>query len=271
MTTTYAFALFLTVLLVYSLKAFRLYFLVSGEGVVFSKFLAAFSLTAFLNIVIPFKLGELFRFFVFGHLVKNYLKGFAVVLLDRFVDIVSLLFVFVIMKFLGQAEFSWIFFFLLFASVFLILFYSALQNLLVFWNEYFIKSAPSKRHLNALAFLKNVSVVYGEVKNLISGRFFAIFTISVFSWGIEIASLVLCRRFFDFDSENLVARYLSAALTGKSFLPLENFIRMSVIFLGAIFVISILIVLLKGGLQFASRTHKLNHRARFWGEVKNEE
>lgn len=240
MNASYTFALILTVLLVYSLKAFRVYFLLSGEGVSLSKFLSAFSLTTLLNIIVPFKLGELFRFFCFGHMIKNYLKGFAVVLLDRFVDIVSLLFVFVIMKFLGRAEFSWIFFFLLFASIFLILFYSALQNLLSFWNEYFVKSRPSKRHLHALVFLRKIGVFYGELKNLILGRFFAIFTLSVFSWGIEIVSLILCKRFFDFAPANLVSTYLSAALTGKTFLPLENFIHTSAIFLGFIFAISIL-------------------------------
>lgn len=257
MTKLYVLILFLTALLIYSLKALRLYFLISGEGVSFFKFGAAFSVTTILNIIVPFKIGEIFRFFCFGHLTKNYLKGFSIVLLDRFADILSLLFIFFVMKFLKKAEFSWIFFFLLSVCVFLILFYLALKNLLSYWNEYFVKSSPSKRHLNALLFLGKISVMYGEIKTLISGRFFVIFTLSVFSWGIEIMSLVLCKKFFSTDSKNLISNYLSAALTGISFEPLDNFIQMSVAFLGMVFAILIFMTILKDGFG------RLNQR-QFW-------
>ena len=245
MNRTYLAILIFTVFSVYSLKAFRFYFLVAGSGIPLVKYICVFAQTSFVNIIVPFKAGEIFRLFCFGHLTKNYPKGFAIVLLDRFVDTLSLLAILLVANILDKTETSAIFFLLVAVCAFLILFYALLQGILVYWNEYFIKSKSSRSHLNALIFVNKLTEVYDELRNLVNGRFFLIFVLSIFSWGIEIGSLLLCRNYFDFEQKGLISNYLSAALSGNKFLPLRNFILVSMGFLACVWVLSLLLLLVK--------------------------
>ena len=245
MNRAYLVILIFTVFSVYSLKAFRFYFLVAGSGIPLVKYICVFAQTSFVNIIVPFKAGEIFRIFCFGHLTKNYPKGFAIVLLDRFVDTLSLLAILLVANILDKTETSAIFFLLVAVCAFLILFYAVLHGILVYWNEYFIKSKSSRSHLNALIFVNKLTEVYDELRNLVNGRFFLIFVLSIFSWGIEIGSLLLCRIFFNFNSEGLVSNYLYSALSGNNFLLLRNFILVSMAFLLCAWVLSSLLLLVK--------------------------
>ena len=245
MNRAYLVILIFTVFSVYSLKAFRFYFLVAGSGIPLVKYICVFAQTSFVNIIVPFKAGEIFRLFCFGHLTKNYPKGFAIVLLDRFVDTLSLLAILLVANILDKTETSAIFFLLVAVCAFLILFYAVLHGILVYWNEYFIKSKSSRSHLNALIFVNKLTEVYDELRNLVNGRFFLIFMLSIFSWGIEIGSLLLCRIFFDFEQKAFISNYLSAALSGNNFLPLRNFILVSMGFLACVWVLSSLLLLVK--------------------------
>lgn len=238
-----------TVVLVYALKAFRFYFLLVGEGVPLLKYLAVFARTTFVNIILPLKCGELYRFYAFGRLTQNYPKGFSIVLLDRFIDTASLLCMFVVLRFLGQFEFGRIFLLLSLACFFLVAAYLILPGMLSFWNVYFIESAPSKRHLRGLFLVRKVGGIYGEVRNLVKGRFFAIFALSLLSWLSEICSLLLCRRFFDLDSASVLSDYLVSALTGANFAPQRNFALASVAFLGAAYIILLVAGIFRRGVK----------------------
>lgn len=232
--TAYCGTLLLTVCVVHSLKAFRLYFLIVGDGVPLLRFVSAFAKTALMNVVLPFKIGELFRIYTFGNLTRDWLKGFSVVLLDRFADIAALLMIFLLLNVFAHLPLGGIFFFLAAASVFLVLFYLILPDMIRHWNGYFISSAASTRHLRALSLLDKIRSVHTEIQGLVSGRFFAIFTLSALSWLCEIGSLVVCRRFFDDDSDFIVADYLSSALIGGDCAPMRNFILASIFFLCAV-------------------------------------
>ena len=244
MNRAYLVILIFTVFSVYSLKAFRFYFLVAGSGIPLVKYICVFAQTSCINILVPFKAGEIFRFFCFGRLTKSYLKGFAIVLLDRFVDTLSLLVILLVANIFGKTEPNVIFFLLVAVCAFLILFYAVLHGILVYWNEYFIKSKSSRSHLNALIFVNKLTEVYDELRSIVNGRFFLIFMLSIFSWGIEIGSLLLC-RFFNFNSEGLVSNYLYSALSGNNFLLLRNFILVSMAFLLCAWVLSSLLLLVK--------------------------
>lgn len=237
MNAEYLLILFFTVALVYSLKAFRFYFLLVGEGIPILKYLRVFARTTFVNILLPFKCGELYRFYAFGRLTKNYAKGFSIVLLDRFIDTVSLLCIFAVLHILGKFELGRIFTLLLLACFFLTASYLILPGMLSFWNGYFIESRPSKRHLRGLVFVGKISGVYDEIRKLVKGRFFVLFSLSLISWCAEIFSLVLCRKFFSFETASLVSDYLNAALTGSDFALQKNFVLASTAFLVSAYIV----------------------------------
>lgn len=241
----YRAVLLVTVLLVYSLKAFRFYFLLVGENVPLLKYSKIFAITTLVNIVVPFKVGEIFRIIRFGHLTKSYIKGLGIVLLDRFIDTVSLLLIFAAMNIFWENGFGRIFLLLAAVCVFLALCFFVLPGMIEFWNEYFIKSRSSARHLRGLFLIRKIGGIYSEVKNLVRGRFFVLFTLSLFSWLVEIYSLFFCRSFFDFSSDSLISEYLASALTGKEFEPQRNFVMMSVLFLAAVYVTVLFVQLVK--------------------------
>ena len=227
--------LFISVVAVYTIKAFRFYFLLIGEGIPVLKYIRVFVATTFVNIVLPFKAGEFFRFCAFGVLLRNCLKGLAVVLLDRFTDTIALLCIFLVLLLSGNYTPEMVFILLALASGFLMLCYLVLPSLLAFWSRYFILSAPSARHLKGLAAIRKIGVSYETIKKQIRGRFFIIYNLSLLSWLAEIGSLFMCRRYLLFNLSSILPDYLSAALTGRSFAPQRNFVLASGIFLVAVY------------------------------------
>ena len=77
-------------LLVHVAKAMRLYLIVIDEKIPFRRFLFLYSATTLVNLLIPYKLGEFFRIFVFIKATGDKKIGFLSVLLDRFFDTVAL-------------------------------------------------------------------------------------------------------------------------------------------------------------------------------------
>lgn len=242
--------LFLTVVSVYTIKAFRLYFLFAGNGIPFFKYLAVFAKTSFVNIVLPFKLGEIFRIYSFGNLLKDYFRGTSIVLLDRFIDTFALVIFFVFLNFIHLVQFEKIFFLLAGALGFLIILYETLPPILKFWNRYFIESKSSVRHLKELQIIRNIKIAYLELSTLLKGRSFAIFTLSLLSWIFEICSLLICGIFFDFKTSNLVADYLVSALLGNNFKPQQNFVIASTFFLILLYFFIHFFCILKKCFQF---------------------
>ncbi|MBQ9538094.1 MAG: hypothetical protein IJU95_02395 [Treponema sp.] len=253
----YTAILLVTAFLVYSLKALRLYFLLVGEGTALPKYICVFSRTTFVNILLPFKLGELYRIYSFGNLTRSFMKGAAVVLLDRFIDLCSILAIFIFMKLALGIEFEGIFFFLAVASVFLILSYLIQPGMLSFWNSYFMESRASARHLKGLAIVKSLGEMRGEVKGLLEGRFFLIFTLSLLSWLLEISPLLIFGGGQELASKLYFARYLSSTLTGNEFAPQRDFALMSLTFLAAVYLLT-QIIMLSGWL--AARRNSANAR-----------
>ena len=161
----YTTILFFTVFLIYVLKAFRFYFLLVGENIPVVKYLRVFAITTFVNIFVPFKAGEVFRFIRFGHLTKKYLKGLAIVLLDRFIDTISLITIFAAMHAFVGTRLDEFFFLLVFVCVFLAVCFFMLPGMMDFWNLYFIESRSSVRHLRALDLIKKISGIYDNMLN----------------------------------------------------------------------------------------------------------
>ena len=77
-------------LLVHLIKMMRMYLIVMDRKVSFDRFVPAYLRTTFVNLLIPYKLGELYRVFVFYRISGNLMTGFFSVLIDRFFDTVAL-------------------------------------------------------------------------------------------------------------------------------------------------------------------------------------
>ena len=212
---------------IYLLKAFRLYFLFAGNGIELFKFLKVYSKTTFVNIMLPFKIGEIFRFYCFGNLTKNYMKGLLIILLERFIDIFSIFIVVFVSILFGEKYGGNLLKFLFVIEFILLFFYLIIPGMVDYWKNYFIKSNSSKRHYTALVFVENLKIVFKEINILAKGRFVPILLISIVTWSLEFLLLVLTNKFFINSSEKQISDYLNSTLLGNSFPLLNNFLIIS--------------------------------------------
>ena len=83
-------ALFVAAFLVNGMKGIRFYIALFGGKISFHKFLKMYAETMGLNMILPYKSGEICRGAYLGKIMGSYFVGYSVVLFDRFVDTFAL-------------------------------------------------------------------------------------------------------------------------------------------------------------------------------------
>ena len=76
---------------VHFFKMLRLYLVLMEHRISFGRFILLYLRTTFINLIIPFKLGELYRVEEIARVTKIWQVGFLSVLVDRFFDTLALL------------------------------------------------------------------------------------------------------------------------------------------------------------------------------------
>lgn len=181
----------ITVILVHVLKALRLYIIMFGEKIDKKRFFQTYFETAIINLIIPFKAGELYRGFRYGRIIESIPMGYTLILWDRFVDTLALVSIFLLVNFLLGYETTPILIFFVVFLVAVILLYIAIKPFYYYWNSYLMINRTSKRTLKVLSALESMKKGYELMSQSIKGRFGLLFVLSLAAWGIEIATLFL--------------------------------------------------------------------------------
>ena len=82
---------FMTALIVNGIKMARLYILFCGKHVKTDAYVRKYMTTSLINMIVPFKAGEIWRGIIFGKMAGSYISSFVIVLFDRFIDTTALL------------------------------------------------------------------------------------------------------------------------------------------------------------------------------------
>ena len=82
----------LVVLILHFIKMSRLFFIMLEQKIKLAHFIQIYARTAFVNFMVPFKLGEIYRFYCLANVTKNPQIGLLSVIMDRFFDTCALLF-----------------------------------------------------------------------------------------------------------------------------------------------------------------------------------
>jgi len=109
-------------------KILRFYFFIIDRKVCFRKFIALYSLTSIVNIIIPFKIGELFRFAAFGFFLKNLQVTLLMIITERFFDSIVIF----LLLLVSAIKFQFVYPFMIIALGMLILVSYSLYMLLLF-------------------------------------------------------------------------------------------------------------------------------------------
>ncbi|MBO4266957.1 MAG: flippase-like domain-containing protein [Lachnospiraceae bacterium] len=174
---------------VHFIKMMRLYLIVMDRKVSFDRFIPAYLRATLVNLLIPYKLGEVYRVLVFSRVSGGFRTGFFSVLTDRFFDTLALCLILLPYQllYLGQVAVPTM---LLAAFVAVIIItYMVFPASYTFLNRYIITSRDSKRSMMALSALEHANGWYTYVRDLVKGRYGILFLFSLAAWILEMAVL----------------------------------------------------------------------------------
>lgn len=240
--------LIITVILVNILKMFRLFLALYGSEISLKDYLITYIKVTPVSILVPFKLGELFRIYCYGSEINNILKGIVVILLDRFMDTIALItVVFGLCIIMGGQVTSVVYFLIIFLIVLSII-YIVFPGLYRFWKKYLIDCKASVHKMWALELIEKINSVYTEIEGVVKGRGIVMYGISLVAWMIEIGNLaILSRLYGNTDLVFEVNQYLTGTLGGVTIPELNGFSFVSIIFLIAMYIFIKVIGIVKRG------------------------
>lgn len=185
--------MFITALLlfiiVHLIKSLRFYLILFESPIKFKEFIQLYVKTTFLNILLPFKLGELIRIYVYGKAINNYRTSLLSIITDRFFDTCILLII-IIPYGLNQRVISFSAVLLLFFVLILAFSFIIFPPTYRYLNEFIILNKSSKKAIAVLAFLDNCKEVYAYEKKLLKGRTAIILMLSAVAWLVEYLMLL---------------------------------------------------------------------------------
>ena len=205
-------------------KYVKTYFIFLEEKMSLKKYTKLYMKTTFVNIMIPFKLGEIFRMYCFGKEIGNYQKGIVGILLDRFVDTVMLLIILIPTELKKNGEISIITLSLLLFILLFTLFIIVVPSTYKYLNKFLIINKPNKISLYLLKILEKVNEIYQSGMQLLKGRIIILATLSVLSWLIDfgIIRMISLFKFSNFDISVFI-EYLTSAVYQYNSVVLVNY------------------------------------------------
>ena len=202
-----------TAFIVNIIKALRMYIITFDYKISIWKYIRFYIVTAFVNITIPFKCGELYRGYYLGTLINSLSEGYIMVIFDRFIDTLALITIVIGVNVLLGTDLG-VIYLLLAGFLFIVLaVYLLFPPLYMYWNHYLVYHRSSSNTLKALHFLEACNKTYGKISHIVSGRFVILYIISLLVWIVEIASVLVITS----DAGRLyVSEYLQTILTGET-------------------------------------------------------
>lgn len=228
----------LAVLLIHTIKVFRLYFAMYGLNITAIGSLKTYCQVTPVSILLPFKAGELYRMYCYGRQIKSTLKGIVIILLDRFFDTAALVTMIVLVYRFANGKLNGLVWAMILFEIIIMLFYFVLPGFLRFWKKYLLDAKATEHKIWAIKVLDSIGVVYREIKGVITGRGIILYTLSLVSWIIEIVCLIVSEK--EVESENIsykILEYLNASMGGKYNMALVRFGFISIIILVIVYMI----------------------------------
>lgn len=192
-------------------KALRLYILLFGRKFTATAYAMQYIKTAFVSLLLPMKTGELYKGYCMGQMVGSMSDGYAVILLDRFLDTLALVSVVFASVIFWRTKLASVY--IIFAAflILLMIAYGMFQPLYQYWNHFLIFHKNSEHALAGLAFLEACRHSFAGIRRLVRGRFAVLYLISVSAWAVEIAVIFAGSPNRDSD---WLSNYLTNLLSG---------------------------------------------------------
>ena len=233
-------------LCVHLIKMMRMYLIVMDRKISFDGFVPAYLRTTLVNLVVPYKLGEIYRIAVFYRISGGFKTGFFSVLTDRFFDTMALVLILLPYQlFISRTVTVPTIMLTVFLAVVLMA-YVVFPPSYEFLNRYIITQRTSKRSMAALNVLECVNGWYEYVRDLVKGRYGILLLFSFAAWILEIAVLAgfskICGRNFtvaDFGA------YIESIVSGGGYEPGKRYTLTGAVIMAALTVVFTVIYLIR--------------------------
>ena len=197
-------------------KFIRFYLVLMEEKeLAFFDILFLYVRTTFVNLIIPFKLGEIYRVAAVKHMTGFYKTGILLVVIDRFFDTLALLALTLPFELLFTRGADPVLTLLFAALLFMLFVYLSFKPTYDYLNGYLIMKKRSKRSMALLNVLDIANEWYLFLRKLIRGRSPLVFMASLLGWGMEFAALKLFASSLDSSFDiNAFIQYINSLLSG---------------------------------------------------------
>jgi len=188
------------------LRITRLYIIFIEKKFSFVQLLKVYTVTAWVSLVIPFKLGEIFRISEFSKMCRSFKMGFVSIWVERFFDSLLLVIIFIsIIIYTDTVPYVLLLILVLFILFTLFIFLSFPISY-TYTKQLALSQSQSNKGLHLLEFLESLKHYYSFAKKLVRGRFAVLFCITTIIWLVECVVLFLVVRsiFIEYDLGHLV-------------------------------------------------------------------
>lgn len=222
----------ITVIMVHLIKSLRLYLALYGLDIEFGTYLKLYCKVTPVSVILPFKIGEMFRMYCYGRQLKSKIRGVVIILLDRFMDTLALVIMMLGVEIISGKKIPIFVYLLILFLAMMVTLYIMFPGGYVFWKKYLLSSKATEKSISALSIFEVINMIYKELSDVASGRGIILFLLSVFAWGVELGSVIIGFGHVNgSELEEVISRYLFSALgIGKS-TELERFVIISVLLL----------------------------------------
>ncbi len=187
-------------LCIHLLRIVRQYIILMENKIKISRLTRAYLKSSLTNTVVPFKIGELFKIYLYGYEMNNYKKSFIGVLVDKFFDALLLLIILITAEIYYAQPLSIITILLLIFTGLVIIFYISFENTYNFLNKYLILNKNSELCIKCLKILDEAKNIFFDVKDMIKDRVILILSLTMLSWIFEIWFVSIISRAINVNS-----------------------------------------------------------------------
>ncbi len=218
MKTVIGAAILIVFLCVHLIKMMRMYLIVLDRKIPFDRFVPAYLRTTLVNLLIPYKLGEIYRVGVFYRISGGFKTGFFSVLIDRFFDTLALILILLPYQMFISGTVTVPTVMLTVFVIVVLMTYRVFPPSYEFLNRYIITSRESKRSMMALSALESVNGWYLYVRDLVKGRYGILLLFSLAAWILEITVLAgfskICGKSFTVSDFGV---YIESIVSGSNY------------------------------------------------------
>ncbi len=229
-------------LFLHTLKFIRIYFILLEEKIPLHKTIKIYIKTTFVSIVLPFKIGEIYKMYSYGKEINSYSKGIIAVILEKFFDAIILSAILIPSGLINGGKISTLSIILLIFVIIIIVIYSSFERTYYYLNKFFIAKSQSKKTLVVLNILDKIKKIYDKAKDLSKGRYILLTSLTAVIWIVETMFVYIMSNFMNMKINFMVvANYISDAFFGISNVLFNNYIYLCT----AIFLVIIIFIYIK--------------------------